>query len=166
MDRGALIATLRREGITDEAVLAAMIAVPREQFVDGVYLAKAWENHPLPIGAGQTISQPLVVAAMTAALGVGPGDVVLDVGTGSGYQAAVLAELGCRVWGIEWVPELAARASAVLTDVGLDVDVVVGTAGSGFRNARRSTRSWWRQRARRCRLRCSINFGARRSEGP
>ena len=132
MDRDALIATLRREGITDETVLAAMSAVPRERFVDDVYLAKAWENHPLPIGAGQTISQPLVVAAMTAALGVGPGDVVLDVGTGSGYQAAVLAELGCRVWGIEWVPELAARASAVLTDVGLDVDVVVGDGRLGL----------------------------------
>lgn len=130
-DREALIRTLRRQGIDDERVLAAVAAVPRDQFVAPEYRAAAWENHPLPIGAGQTISQPFVVAAMTQALGVGPGDSVLDVGTGCGYQAAVLAELGCQVCGVEVVPELADHARATLAALGYDVDVATGDGRLG-----------------------------------
>lgn len=100
-------AQLRGRDIRDPRVLAAMGAVPREAFVEQRLGDQAYEDHPLPIGAGQTISQPYIVARMTELLVVGPGDRVLDVGTGSGYQAAVLAELGCRVTSIEREPALA-----------------------------------------------------------
>ena len=97
-------AQLRGRDITDARVLAAMAAVPREAFVRPSDRDHAYEDHPLSIGAGQTISQPYIVARMTELLAVGPGDRVLDVGTGSGYQAAVLAELGCQVTSIEREP--------------------------------------------------------------
>ena len=131
MDRDSLIRTLRAEGIRDEPVLAAMAAVPRAEFVSLQFADRAWDNHPLPIGFGQTISQPLVVALMIEFAGVAPGDHVLDVGTGSGYQAAVLAEIGCVVSGIEVVPELAAAAAQTLARLGYDVDVLTGDGHQG-----------------------------------
>ena len=99
-----LIAELRNSGIADENVLSAIAAVDRERFVSAPFVERAWENTALPIAFGQTISQPLVVAAMTEALRVGPRMKVLEIGTGSGYQAAVLAKLARRVYSIERRP--------------------------------------------------------------
>lgn len=118
--RRALIAI----GVRDPAVLRAMAAVPRRLFVPEEERGSASGNAPLPIGHGQTISAPDVVGFMTQALGVGPGAKVLDVGTGSGYQAAVLAELGCRVFSVEIVPELARSAAERLRSLGYDRVVV------------------------------------------
>lgn len=126
-------AQLRGRDIRDPRVLAAMGAVPREAFVEQRLGDQAYEDHPLPIGAGQTISQPYIVARMTELLVVGPGDRVLDVGTGSGYQAAVLAELGCRVTSIEREPALAHEAAQRLTELGYGdrVTVVIGDGTLG-----------------------------------
>ena len=101
-------------GVEDPLVLSAMRAVPRHRFVPDDWQDQAYEDHPLPIGHGQTISQPYIVALMSESLGVEPGDKVLEIGTGSGYQAAVLAEMGVEVYTIEIIPELAERAAAVL----------------------------------------------------
>jgi len=109
---------LRRRGISDEAVLAAMTAVPRHEFVPEALRSRAYEDVPLPIGGGQTISQPYIVAAMTAALHLQPGDRVLEIGTGCGYQAAVLSRLAKEVFTIERRPELASAASATLARLG------------------------------------------------
>jgi protein-L-isoaspartate(D-aspartate) O-methyltransferase len=98
-------------GIDDPAVIEVMGTVPRHLFVPESYLHLAYENHPLPIGYGQTISQPYIVALMTQELGVEAGDRVLEIGTGSGYQAAVLAELGLEVYTIEIIEPLAVQAS-------------------------------------------------------
>ena len=101
-----------------EAVLAAVARVPRDRFVPEDVVDLAWLDRPLPIGHGQTISQPFVVALMTDLLDPEPGDRVLEVGTGSGYQAAILAELVTEVCSVEVVPELAERARAVLAELG------------------------------------------------
>lgn len=103
-----------------EATLRAMAAVPRERFVPVIEASAAYLNRPLPIGHGQTISQPFVVALMTDLLDIAPGDKVLEIGTGSGYQAAVLAEAGARVFSVETVPELARRAAETLTATGYE----------------------------------------------
>jgi protein-L-isoaspartate(D-aspartate) O-methyltransferase len=121
---------LRQRGIADERVLAAMSAVPREAFVAAGQWPLAYADEALPIAAGQTISQPYIVARMTELLGVGPGDRVLEIGTGSGYQAAVLAAIGCRVTTIERIPELAAVARDRLAALG-DVDLVEVRVGDG-----------------------------------
>ena len=107
-------------GITDETVIAAMSAVPRHRFVPEEWLAQAYENHPLPIGHGQTISQPYIVALMTEAAEVGESDRVLEIGTGSGYQAAILAEIVDRVYTVEIIGALAERAEATLETLGYD----------------------------------------------
>ncbi len=104
--------------VRDEAVLTAMRRTPRHRFVPPEQIAAAYEDHPLPIGYGQTISQPYIVALMTEALKVKPGDRVLEIGTGSGYQAAILADLGCQVYTVEIIPELARQAEARLADLG------------------------------------------------
>src|SRR5437660_8231998 len=109
---------LRRRGISDSAVLGAMTAVPRHEFVPGELRSRAYEDVPLPIGGGQTISQPYMVAAMTAALHLQPGDRVLEIGTGCGYQTAVLSRLAKGVFSIERRPELASAASATLARLG------------------------------------------------
>ena len=116
-------------GIHDPRVLAAMRAVQRHLFVPRVNPDRAYEDHPLPIGHGQTISQPFIVAFMTDALGVEPGARVLEVGTGSGYQAAVLAAMGAEVFSIEIVPALALHARKALEAVGIQVDGPAGTPG-------------------------------------
>ena len=125
-------AQLRSRDIVDARVLAAMGRVPRHRFVGAGEAAHAYEDRPLPIGEGQTISQPYIVALMTQLAEVEPGDRVLDVGTGSGYQAAVLAEVGARVWSVEIVPELAAEAKGRLRDAGYAAAVEV-RAGDGYR---------------------------------
>ncbi len=126
-----LLAHLRAQGVS-QRIVDAMAAVPRDRFVPPDLQGQAWEDHPLPIGHGQTISQPTVVAIMTEAAAVGPGDRALDVGTGSGYQAAVLAACGAVVRGIERIGELADRAGAVLASVGLDIPVVQGDGAEGL----------------------------------
>ncbi len=105
--RTRLLDTLSREGIADERVLAAIAAVPRDRFVPHSHRHRAWDNRPVPIRDGQTVSQPYVVAFATEALGLRAGDKVLEIGTGSGYQAAVLAELGVSVYSVEIRPALA-----------------------------------------------------------
>ena len=109
---------LRRRGIQDAAVLAAMAEVPRHEFVSENVRAHAYDDLPLPIGSGQTISQPYIVAAMTAALHLQPGDRVLEIGTGCGYHAAVLSRLAEEVFTIERRAELASSASAALARLG------------------------------------------------
>jgi protein-L-isoaspartate(D-aspartate) O-methyltransferase len=114
----------------DPNVIAAMRSVPRHEFVPLALRAEAYANRPLPIGAGQTISQPYIVAIMTHLLGVKRGDKVYELGTGSGYQAAVLAEMGVDVYSVEIVPELAARAQETLRRLGYE-NVSV-RAGDGY----------------------------------
>jgi protein-L-isoaspartate(D-aspartate) O-methyltransferase len=122
---------IEARGVRDPRVLAALRRVPRHRFVPEAERASAYADRPLPIAAGQTISQPLIVALMSELAGVSPGERVLEVGTGSGYQAAVLAELGAEVHSIEIVPELAASARATLAACGYGrVNVI---AGDGYR---------------------------------
>jgi protein-L-isoaspartate(D-aspartate) O-methyltransferase len=110
---------IKGAGIVNEDVLRVMREVPRHEFVPLEYLGQAYEDHPLPIGYGQTISQPYIVAWMTELLELQPGEKVLEIGTGSGYQAAILAELGyVDVYTIEIVPELAESAATRLQDLG------------------------------------------------
>jgi protein-L-isoaspartate(D-aspartate) O-methyltransferase len=116
---------LRKRDIRDERVLSAMTAVERDAFVPERDRDAAYTDSPLPIGGGQTISQPYIVARMTELLAVGTGDRVLDVGTGSGYQAAVLAELGCLVTSIERDPDLALAAMDHLVAAGYGDRVIV-----------------------------------------
>lgn len=105
---------LRARGITDEAVLTAMSKVPRHLFVAEALVGKAYGDHPLPIGHGQTISQPYIVALMSQLLDARPGMRVLEIGTGSGYQAAVLAEMGLEVYTVERLRELHSHTSGLL----------------------------------------------------
>ena len=124
---------LRARDIVDESVLRAMERVPRELFVPEGERRRAYDDAALPIGAGQTISQPYMVARICEALEVRPGHTVLDVGTGSGYQAAVLAELGADVVTIERIPDLAEQARANLAAAGYDrVEVRVGDGTLGL----------------------------------
>jgi protein-L-isoaspartate(D-aspartate) O-methyltransferase len=123
---------LRRRGIRDERVLAAMSVVPRERFVPPALAGEAYADGALPIGHGQTISQPFVVAAMCELLALEGDERALDVGTGSGYAAAVLAELAREVISIERVPELAEQARAALATAGYErVEVRVGDGSLG-----------------------------------
>ncbi len=123
---------IEARGIEDLLVLEAMRAVPRHLFVPEDLRKYAYDDHPLPIGYGQTISQPYIVAQMTEALGVGAGDRVLEIGTGSGYQAAVLAEMGIEVYTIEIVPELAGTAEAALRATGYEVTTRTGDGYFGW----------------------------------
>ena len=107
-------------GVSDPAVLRAMRSVPRHRFVPGDYLQQAYADHPLPIGYGQTISQPYMVARMTELLALQPDYRVLEIGTGSGYQAAVLAEIVAEVYTVEIIPELAETAGALLKELGYE----------------------------------------------
>ena len=125
-------AQLATRDITDHRVLSAMATVPRHQFVPAPARADAYEDRPLPIGSGQTISQPYIVAFTLQALDLRPGATVLDVGTGSGYQAAVLAEMGATVTSVERVPSLASGARKRLAELGYSVDVVEGDGRMGW----------------------------------
>ncbi len=118
--REAMVRTqIAARGVSDPRVLAAMRSVPRERFVPPDVRSRAYEDVPLPIGSGQTISQPYVVALMAQLLEIRPGDRVLEIGTGSGYQAAVLARLAGEVDTIEIIPELSRRAESVMGSLGI-----------------------------------------------
>lgn len=127
---------LRNRGISDRRVLQAMARVPRHRFVSPAQVEQAYDDRPLPIGHGQTISQPYIVALMTELIRPGPNSRVLDVGTGCGYQAAVLAHLGATVYSVEIIPALAAEAQARLTRLGIDrVSLRTGDAFAGWPEA-------------------------------
>jgi len=132
--RSHLVDYLRRE-IRDERVLAAMTRVPREMFIPSGYWHAAYEDRPLPIGQGQTISQPLIVAMMTEALELEGGENVLEVGTGSGYQAAILAELAKWVVTVERHSDLAQKAAEILKKLGyINVEVHLAEAKLGWQH--------------------------------
>ena len=122
---------LARRGIRDARVLEAMTVVPRHRFVDPALVPQAYEDRPLAIGFGQTISQPYMVARATELAAPRPTDRALEVGAGSGYQTAVLAELAAEVYAIEIVPALAARARDVLAETGYRNVIVESFDGSG-----------------------------------
>ena len=124
---------IEARGISDRRVLDAMRAVPRERFVPATEEQAAFADGPLPIGAGQTISQPYIVAYMTEALELAPGDRVLEIGTGSGYQTAVLAEIAREVYTVETIGSLAARARRLLDELGYDnISYRVGDGSEGW----------------------------------
>ncbi len=121
---------LRQRGLKDERVLAAMSKVPRHQFVDSWWQELAYSDRPLSIGYNQTISQPYIVAYMSSAAEISPGDKVLEIGTGSGYQAAILGEIAQEVYSIEIIPQLAAKARRTLSQLGYE-NIAVKT-GDGY----------------------------------
>ncbi|WP_092076410.1 protein-L-isoaspartate(D-aspartate) O-methyltransferase [Poseidonocella sedimentorum] len=121
---------LRSRGVTDEAVLKAMERIDRGAFVRGVFAERAYEDMPLPIACGQTISQPSVVGLMTQALKISPRDKVLEVGTGSGYQAAILSQLARRVYTVDRHRRLAQSAQAIFTELGLSTIITMTADGS------------------------------------
>jgi protein-L-isoaspartate(D-aspartate) O-methyltransferase len=124
---------IRQRGIRDERVLEALLAVPRHEFVAEHYLDAAYDDRPLPIGDAETISQPYIVAAMTAAARVEPGDRALEVGTGSGYQAAILAYLGAQVWTLDRNPRLVEEARRRLSRLSYSgIEVLCGDGSEGF----------------------------------
>ena len=124
---------LRVRGVSDPRVLDAILRVPREGFVPEPYRAEAYEDHPLPIGYNQTISQPYVVAVMLESLQLAPTDIVLEVGTGSGYVSALLAELAAQVFSIERHPALADNARNAVTALGYDnIEIFTGDGTLGL----------------------------------
>lgn len=127
-----MLRRLRAGGVSDRGVLAAMAAVPREEFVLPGDRDEAFADRALPIGEGQTISQPLMVAVIVEALELRPGDLTLDIGTGSGYQAAVMAACGARVISVERIESLADAAARRLGRLGIDVEVVAADGSLGL----------------------------------
>ena len=126
---------IKDRGISDKAVLNAMAEVPRHYFVPKNLLSRAYADHPLPIGEGQTISQPYVVALMTASLDLTGSENVLEIGTGSGYQAAVLAKIAKKVTSIEIKKKLYKRAAATLNQIGCtNVQTLHGDGYFGWKN--------------------------------
>jgi protein-L-isoaspartate(D-aspartate) O-methyltransferase len=123
---------IERSGVTDPLVIKAMQSVPRHRFVSDDLQDVAYGDFPLPIGCGQTISQPSMVALMSEALGVEAGAKVLEIGTGSGYQAAVLAAMGCDVYSTEILPGLATQAKAILDELGYAVTIGTADGYSGW----------------------------------
>ncbi|HPP30094.1 MAG TPA: protein-L-isoaspartate(D-aspartate) O-methyltransferase [bacterium] len=119
-------------GIRDKRVIDAFLKVPRERFVPEHLKEYAYEDGPLSIGKGQTISQPYIVALMTECLELKGKEKVLEVGTGSGYQAAIIAEMGCDVYSVERIPELARRAKRVLEELGYNVKIKIGDGTLGW----------------------------------
>lgn len=133
MDRINLIMQLRKRGISDMRVLRAMELVPREKFVDPAFSEQAYDDSALPIECGQTISQPYVVAYMTEQLDVGPGDEVLEIGTGSGYQAAILSHLCARVFTIERYRELQKAAEERFQELEItNITTIIGDGWLGW----------------------------------
>ena len=116
--RNQLIRIIQKKGITDPLVLAAMEKVPRHFFFDSSFLEYAYEDQPFPIGAGQTISQPFTVAFQSSMLKISKGEKVLEIGTGSGYQACILAEMGAKVFSIERQKTLYDKTSILLSEMG------------------------------------------------
>jgi protein-L-isoaspartate(D-aspartate) O-methyltransferase len=131
--RHRMVEQIRSRGVGDAAVLAALEAVPRHRFVATDPRAAAYADHPLPIGGGQTISQPYMVALMTSLLELRPGARVLEIGTGSGYQAAVLSKVAGEVYTIEILAPLAERSRRTLADLGFrNVHVLTGDGYQGW----------------------------------
>lgn len=132
MDQQEMLRLIRSRGITTPLVLDALASVPRHRFVPEVQRTAAYGDHALSIGCYQTISQPYIVALMTDALDLQPGDRVLEVGTGSGYQAAIFAEMGMDVYTIERIPELYEQAKAALESLGYAVHCRLGDGYDGW----------------------------------
>lgn len=133
-ERRTMIETqLRRRGIRDGRVLDAMFQVPRHEFVAQALVRRAYDDRPLPIGQSETISQPYIVAVMTEAASIQPGDQVLEVGAGSGYQAAILSWLGAKVFAVERNPDLAEVARRRLARLGFEgVEIMTGDGTEGY----------------------------------
>lgn len=129
-----LIEILKRQGIKDKNVLDAFMKVRREEFVSEEFKRRAYDNNALPIGGSQTISQPYTVAMMTQLLDVQPGHNVLEIGTGSGYQTAILCEMGAKVYTIERVDELARSAAEILKRIGYIAKIKIGDGTQGWRD--------------------------------
>ncbi len=129
--RKNLVRELRQKGITDEEVLRAIDIVPRHLFMDPAFLSHAYVDKAFPIASGQTISQPYTVAVQTSLLKVKKRDKILEIGTGSGYQAAILAEMGAKVYTIERFRELYLKAQATLTSLGYSADFFYGDGHVG-----------------------------------
>jgi len=129
--RQKLIDSLRAKGIEDERVLEAMNRVPRHVFMDNAFLHHAYQDKAFPISGGQTISQPYTVASQTELLGIKKRNKVLEIGTGSGYQAAILAEMGVRVYTIERYKELYNRAQKILVNLGYNIHFFYGDGHLG-----------------------------------
>lgn len=130
--REKMVDLIKSRGIKDEKVISAMLKVPRHLFVDKSQWRSAYDDRPLPIGYGQTISQPYIVALMTESLEIKMGDKVLEIGTGSGYQAAILAELTDKVYSVEIIEELGKRAGRVLKSLGYKVKIKIGDGYNGW----------------------------------
>ncbi|MCX6256591.1 MAG: protein-L-isoaspartate(D-aspartate) O-methyltransferase [Bacteroidia bacterium] len=130
--RKKLVDEIRRKGIHDEAVLEAMNRVPRHLFMDSSFIGFAYQDRAFPIAAGQTISQPYTVAYQTRLLQVKKGEKVLEIGTGSGYQAAILAEMGVKVYSIERQRELYLSAKTLLHKLGYKVQMFYGDGYEGL----------------------------------
>jgi protein-L-isoaspartate(D-aspartate) O-methyltransferase len=130
--RSMVESQLRARGIRDDRLLTAMLNVPRHEFVSEEYRDQVYEDHPIPIGEGQTVSQPYIVALMLEALALRPSDRVLEVGTGSGYLTALLSELTQHVYSVERQSSLARAARARLTHLGcINLDVLIGDGSHG-----------------------------------
>lgn len=130
--RERMVDLIRSRGIKDERVISAMLKVPRHLFVDRSQWKSAYDDRPLPIGYGQTISQPYIVALMTESLGIKKGEKVLEIGTGSGYQAAILAELTDKVYSVEIIEELGKKADRVLKSLGYKVRIKIDDGYNGW----------------------------------
>jgi protein-L-isoaspartate(D-aspartate) O-methyltransferase len=131
--RRALIRTLAEKGIREQKVLDAMLKVPRHVFFDQAFLEHAYQDKAFPIGEGQTISQPYTVAIQTELLDIRPGDKVLEIGTGSGYQCCILLELGARVYTIEYVKSLHQQAKTMLPAMGYRAHFIHGDGSKGYK---------------------------------
>jgi protein-L-isoaspartate(D-aspartate) O-methyltransferase len=129
--RKKLVAELRKKGITDEEVLRAIDTVPRHLFMDPAFLSHAYVDKAFPISSGQTISQPYTVAVQSSLLRVKKRDKILEIGTGSGYQAAILVEMGAKVYTIERYRELYLKAQRILTTLGYSADFFYGDGYAG-----------------------------------
>jgi protein-L-isoaspartate(D-aspartate) O-methyltransferase len=130
--RNQLAALLAEKGIQNQAVLQAVKAVPRHLFMESSFEQYAYQDKPFPIGAGQTISQPYTVAFQTELLGVKAGDKVLEIGTGSGYQAAILCEMGIKVYSVERIKELFDHSSVLLRRLGFNLTQKYGDGYKGM----------------------------------
>jgi protein-L-isoaspartate(D-aspartate) O-methyltransferase len=130
--REKLIRAMMEKGLKDEGVLAAMRKVPRHAFVESAFTEAAYEDRPLPIGDGQTISQPLTVGFQSSMLDVKPGMKVLEIGTGSGYQAAVLCEMGAKVFSVERIRVHHQKAAALLEELGYKLRLKWGDGTMGW----------------------------------
>jgi len=130
--RKQLVETIRKKGIQDEAILSAIENIPRHLFMDSSFLEFAYQDKPFPIGSGQTISQPFTVAFQTELLEVKKGDKILEVGTGSGYQACVLVELGAKVFTIERQKKLYQKTKEFLPNMGYRIKTFYGDGFVGL----------------------------------